>query len=458
MAARQNSLPDFKSHTEAAMRPSALIDRLGRPPYIFVSSHGSSLKPGPSGGRVSRTWNIIDSGLSGLATGHHYWEAEALSTELARRGVRARILCSRVGPLPNLPHAELLQLLPLSYYDSVSDDPNWGFLENFVLHNRSYQRALSALRTPDISGSLIVMLSMSPWQFLGAVRWLSGFDDHDRPKSVIVLEPVRNWSADNRSVAAYRDIWAHCPQGVKTDIAFGVRLPALSEGFGPIFGTPPHVLPQPFRFPPPDVLARAISARASEPITFAFLGGARRERGAHLIPEIVARCSEMPVGFLVQARRANPDFEIDRLTALGARPNVRLCTGPLALGDYYGLIAQSVVLLPYDAERYLLRSSGVYHEAKCLGAPVVVSPGTWMAEEVAVEGNGIVSAACTPAAFSEAIAHAARQIGPLRARAASVARDARARHGVGAFVDAVTALQGGLRPPARKGVFQEARS
>jgi len=98
------------------------------------------------------------------------------------------------------------------------------------------------------------------------------------------------------------------------------------------------------------------------------------------------------------------------------------------------------VLMPYTPGSYRWRSSGVYNEAKFLGAPVIVGADSWMAEEVKSLGNGLVFEEFTPAAIAACIAQAQREIGRLRERAAICARKFSAENGPDRFVDAVESL------------------
>ena len=51
--------------------------------------------------------------------------------------------------------------------------------------------------------------------------------------------------------------------------------------------------------------------------------------------------------------------------------------------DYYAeLAAADLVVLPYDAEVYRDRSSGILAEALAAGKPVVVPAHTWMADQI----------------------------------------------------------------------------
>ena len=51
--------------------------------------------------RPSKTWNILDCGMGRGVTGHHLWEAKALTGELIRRGNRVRLFTSMNAPDPD---------------------------------------------------------------------------------------------------------------------------------------------------------------------------------------------------------------------------------------------------------------------------------------------------------------------------------------------------------------------
>jgi len=389
-------------------------------------------------------WNIVDCGLMGQSNGHHFWEASAIADELSRRGVVARIFCHKGRAVPHIPAAQVLPAFPLSLYNYVSQDPVWGYRENFVVHNRSFHRALAGITGANFSSSLVLMPNMTEWQLLGAIRWLAGFASHERPKTLMLLEPAYGWSNKVLILNTYQKIWAHCPAAIKRDIFLGVRTPILAEQFAPIFGFAPTVLPHAFALPESENLdpPGALNVN-SEPMVVSFVAGARRERGAHLLPDIVEKCSSMGVRFVIQVRvGGDPGFDGTKLAELGERPNVQLYQGAMPAKDYYKLIASSVVLMAYDADRYQNRATGVYLEAKCLGAPMIVSPRNWLADEVKSFGNGIVCKERSADAIADAIMNAKGQIDDLRARAATVAFDFRSQHGVAHFVDSTLGLVG----------------
>src|SRR4030095_16329334 len=177
------------------------------------------------------------------------------------------------------------------------------------------------------------------------------------------------------------------------------------------------------------------------PLVVSFLAGARPERGTAFIPDAVKQCAPLGVRFLIQATDTlhwGPALAL--LKPLSDRPEVRFHEGMLPREGYSDWIAQSVVLLPYDAARYQSRSSGVYLEARCFGVPVIVAAGTWMAEEVLRLGNGLVFEEYSAESITRCIARAQSDLAGLRRRAAACASDYRRQHGADRCVDAIESL------------------
>jgi glycosyltransferase involved in cell wall biosynthesis len=126
-----------------------------------------------------------------------------------------------------------------------------------------------------------------------------------------------------------------------------------------------------------------------------YLGDARSEKGYARLPQLVldAAAAQLSVRFTIQSNFSVPGGEgrtakaRARLSSLPLDYCVNLITEPLA-GDAYRrlLLEADVVVLPYDAEAYASRSSGVFVEALAAGRPVIVPAGTWMAAELARVG------------------------------------------------------------------------
>ena len=146
---------------------------------------------------------------------------------------------------------------------------------------------------------------------------------------------------------------------------------------------------------PVDAVARP-AATASRPINVTFLGDARNEKGFQHLPRLIDLA---PPGetlcYTLQANFSSGIGEpacVEARRNLTSRPGVSLLDGPFSQTDYAALLANAdIVILPYDAEAYRSRSSGIFVEALASGAPIVVTAGTWMAEQLqGIEAEGRV--------------------------------------------------------------------
>ncbi|MBB1093379.1 glycosyltransferase [Rhodopseudomonas palustris] len=176
--------------------------------------------------------------------------------------------------------------------------------------------------------------------------------------------------------------------------------------------------------PPPRSTSR-------HPLTIGYLGGARGDKGFHLLPDLV----DQLVGdglvpgkarFLIQAT-----FGLSREEGLMEAARCRLArhsrdcvalieTPPDSEGFQRALMATDLLLLPYDREVYQRRSSGLLVQAMALGIPTVVPNGTWLAS--AAPENAHVRLE-SRALLSEAVRLAIATIPSLRATALIAACD-----------------------------------
>jgi glycosyltransferase involved in cell wall biosynthesis len=391
---------------------------------------------------VFKAWNIIDASLLMRSTGHQYWETKALADELVTRGADVRIFSCKDAPIARFPGARVYPTFSLFYFASVSTDPSWSVTENFVVHNRSFGYDLWQAERSLFFGSLAFFPLLSERQLLATIRWLARFEDIARPKAVVTLEPLEDWSDSNLSTRFYQTIWADCPTAVKKDLALAVRAGGTADQFHRLLGVKPYVLPSPLGAHEKRAqIAANVGAPLPGPMVVSFIAGSRRERGVTHIPDVVKLCMSLDIRFFIQVKDdEDPEVDLRLLTTLRGLPNVELHEGVLERDAYHDAIARSVVLIPYAPNRYQWRSSGVYVEAKFLGAPVIVAAGSWIAEEVKSLGNGLVFDDYTPAAIAACIATAQREIGNLRERAAVCAQKFSAENGPDRCVDAIESL------------------
>jgi glycosyltransferase involved in cell wall biosynthesis len=160
-------------------------------------------------------------------------------------------------------------------------------------------------------------------------------------------------------------------------------------------------------------------------ITLLYLGDARTEKGYGALPSIArALKPELTAGraqMIVQSNFNVPGGESGIRVArdfLSSQPNVAVLVEPLSSQQYNQyLLAADLVLLPYEAPRYVSRTSGILAEAICAGVPALVPHGTWLADQVRRHGAGIVYDTLTTEGPARAAVEALVSLDALRSRA-----------------------------------------
>jgi glycosyltransferase involved in cell wall biosynthesis len=160
-------------------------------------------------------------------------------------------------------------------------------------------------------------------------------------------------------------------------------------------------------------------------VTLLYLGDARTEKGYTQLPRIASVLKdELAAGHVRMVLQSNfnvPDGEPGIAAArdfLGKVPNVHLFRDPITEEIYNDhLRAADIVLLPYQPERYVSRTSGILAEAICAGVPAVAPQGTWLSEQIRRHGAGVVYDASDRDGAPNAVVDALRSLDELKARA-----------------------------------------
>jgi hypothetical protein len=149
----------------------------------------------------------------------------------------------------------------------------------------------------------------------------------------------------------------------------------LAASYGAILGANVRAVRVPIDL---DGLATALSARAPPlPVTVAFIGESRREKGFHLLPDVIEAVRQQhgeEARFLVQVLG---DTSADREIAAAARrlramAGVEILSGALDQRRFQGALAAAhVLLLPYQASAYQRRSSSLLVEGIAAGLALV---------------------------------------------------------------------------------------
>lgn len=220
----------------------------------------------------------------------------------------------------------------------------------------------------------------------------------------------------------------------------------LAEEYRRVYGIQMDVLPIPFRH---DLMDRAAARNAApdKPLTIAYLGDARPEKGYQHFPDAVftlwrGYVKTGRVRFVLQSNFNLPGGEPGILPArnrLLQYPSgkVKLLMEPLAADEYYRVMQEAdIICLPYAPDRYGRRSSGVLAEAIAAGKPAVVPAGTWLADQIDETRGRTYD---DPSQLGAALIDAAENHAALSAAARAFVPEWRARHAVRHLVDTLAA-------------------
>lgn len=183
----------------------------------------------------------------------------------------------------------------------------------------------------------------------------------------------------------------HAEWGRTDRMRFYTDSPVLSADFESVVDLPFGVLPLPFRA---HMIARPVR-NENDPITIAYLGEPRDEKGFPWLPDLVDALREeylmsCKARFVIQANVSQPQYNPHSMPALNrlkrqTKLGVDLVgqRGPLSPEEYFELVSRAdIVLLPYSRGAYRARTSGALGEALAAGAAVVVPEDTWLADQL----------------------------------------------------------------------------
>jgi len=152
--------------------------------------------------------------------------------------------------------------------------------------------------------------------------------------------------------------------------------------------------PYPLRFPAP--FQKEFETIISSAFCLGYFGDARLDKNFPRIVDFTLRKHE-EYSFIIQCNPpASGVYEDDVLKSVqklkkDILENVTVLDKPLSEQEYCEFLNKvSAVLCIYDPIQYKRRVSGILLEAWCLGKPVIVLRGSWLAEQVEKLGGGVV--------------------------------------------------------------------
>lgn len=371
----------------------------------------------------------------GVYTSHDYNEAQGFINEYRRRGTEF-VLLSHVHALPSI--VRELGARP------VIDDPTyrleWSFDERSDRFLRILHKQVDRLITRD---DVVMITVATQVEALALVRWLQDLPERKKPWVVIFFTSDR-WNRAGREeyekamaqFAKVRAAIAGLSTADANRVIFSTLTELLREELTEILGAPVSFAPMPLEYGDPAAYPPA--PRTSPRPLVAMLGGTRREKGSHRIPEIVRACPSVDFLIHLTNNSLTPE-ELLQLAPVANEPNVTVIDRPMTLPEYnVALSGCDLALFPYEPVNYRKRTSGVFGEAVAYGKPVVVSPGTWMAEQI--EGGraaGVIAEDLRSESFARAIAECVARLDELRALAAPAAQAWRKTVTLSVFVDRI---------------------
>jgi glycosyltransferase involved in cell wall biosynthesis len=379
---------------------------------------------------------VLDPGLVAVG-GHRFEFARLLHSEFD--GAR-KVTCyahRRASP------AVVAALNPRLIFRSDPYPAGTGvsFAELYRTTTRALARDLNEIDSDDLRANTIaVEHTASVLRLGGLAEWYGSLAIRRRPKLFVqfqvpleaTVQPRSEWPAGIRLA---RDAAAALTSA--GTVRFAANSDLLASRLSEQLDRPCAVMPVPVRWPrhaigPPD-----------PGIVFGFFGGLRAEKGADILAAAVRTFAESypDARFIIQAPPEESDAEI--VATLSRLPRVELIPKSFTRKDAYfrSLGRAGWILLPYDPERYAIRTSGIFLEALGLGIPVVVTAGTWMARELQSSGaRGVVMPAYTAPALHDCLEQARARMLAGRDEARIGDRPLIAEHSAATFCASIVRL------------------
>lgn len=396
---------------------------------------------------------VLQNGLESRAT--HYFNESLAWREVCRaRSIALRLYANRkaAGEV-----AEALDATPcftLGPDDAVRFEPETPALHGLVHKSDLFVRECGLLLAHGIGPDDVLVLPYGAAdEILGLARWLATRPRPKRPRVAVVMHrPPDGWLFDDDQVRMV--------EGDALPLRYAVQRLARAAGadrmvlaattgrLAEILGEATGVAATPLT-----VMLRYPRAAASVPDNYptidgrsfdiGVLGQFRPEKGSGLAVDVLARvCDERPgTEVLLQVDDA---AQAEAVRAQwGERSGLTLAVGQLASETFEDAVgACRLLLLPYRANRYVARTSGLCAEAGAWGRPIVGPARSWPGDMVeAGRVAGRLFGRFHPDVVRAALVAALDDLEPLAARAAAVAPAWRASEcietGVGRMLEAL---------------------
>jgi glycosyltransferase involved in cell wall biosynthesis len=378
---------------------------------------------------------------------HHFNEAYGFKRQFARRG-KEFVVLANINAQPHV--VRELDARP------VFDDPTFRLEWSFEERSRRFVAMLHEHVDRLVKADDCVMVTIATQLEAHAlIRWFHDLPERKKPW-VVVLFISDRWNRGGRDeydrqiaeFAKLRESISHLSPKHESRFIFCALTDLLADELSGLLGVTVRPAPMPLDYGQQQTVSRSAIPRV------AILGGTRREKGSYLIPDIIrATRSRVDVEFLVHlTNNTLTAGEAAQLATIANEPGVIVIHEALTLDDYEAALSSADVLLfPYESIPYRKRTSGVFGEAVAFGKPVVVTPGTWMADQIAGgRASGTIAVDIRPTSIVEALAACLANLESHRASAESLSNDWRKTISLSAFVEFMESEIATRTPPEQK--------
>jgi hypothetical protein len=386
--------------------------------------------------------HIIQHGLIDLHS-HYFNETLAWRQTLSGAGQAYRIY-SHVSLSPALARETgAIPVFRLAPDSRMEANPALASLADFIdgaeMLADDLGRVLSGPFGPQ---DIVVIPYATERDLFGVALWLSRTKPPRAPRLAFIIHgPDLSWSIapDRRLVHGDVSYWHYAGKRLALETQF--RPPFIGVRDENLRTLLTNLLRMDTRHVPMSTFPQALPDGVVKDIDVGMVGEFRPERGSSgLGDQFVALATRHPrARFLLQVATAAQHTAIKNAAA-GVDGRIELVTGNQPIDVFLRNVARCrLILLPYAASRYRMRSSGVLSVATGLGVPVAVPSNTWLSDRItAGEAAGYVFDQMTPDVLDRLVARpAAEQVSLLRI-AADLAEPWRLRNSTTTVLNLIT--------------------
>lgn len=330
----------------------------------------------------------------GLVDKHSHYYGETLKYVEAIREMGAEpVVYAHVSCEPGIV-AELgaRPAFPLKTDLMVDQDPLTAELSRFIVCANAFAQALTRNLPPPANfaqDDLVLVPYGTQNEAYGLGIWLRSLPLEKRPYVALVCHrPEFTWKIDGKreQVKGNASFWRFAGRLLSQTSRARVALFAPDARLVRFLGTASGLawrvcgMPTPWFAPLPAALS------AAGDIDVGMMGEYRPERGSRIVPETLALIDRQRPGLRYFVHVGNPGDRAgleSELATLGFSGTLEIATGNLSSEEFvHNLLRIRLVVLPYMAQYYAMRSSGVLSECAGYGIPAVVPQGTWLSDRL----------------------------------------------------------------------------